>query len=240
MGESYFLPNHNRFTIRQLQTAQTARLEALARLATDGYKETMVSLDPLIAGLVVLCATLGFLSGFAVQVASFLSIVAGVAAVVLFGPLASDAMQRWTAEKALATMIGYLAVFCAASMAVRILAVLVGHMLKRWKLEKIDRAAGTALGAVKGLAIAAIVAVILGRFGTPRLRNAVRESFLASNVVWLADVAIGKSREIGFEDKASDASTSFQKAAEKLRKQSGIAPPGSGKRDGEKTAEEER
>ncbi len=206
----------------------------------EGYKKNMVSLDPLIVSLVVLCSALGFISGFAVQVASFLSMVAGLAAAILFGPLASGALLRWTEETALAAITGYLAVFCTASMAVRLLAVLAGQALKRWKLENMDRAAGAALGAAKGLAVAAIMVVILGRFGTPRLRNAVRESFLASKVVWLADLALGKSKEIDFEKKARDAGATLQEAAEKLRERSGLAPANDRQRDKKQDAGEER
>ncbi|MCX7935041.1 MAG: CvpA family protein, partial [Planctomycetota bacterium] len=152
----------------------------------------------------------------------------------------AEALLRWTPEKALATVTGYLAVFCTASLAVRLLAVLAGQALKRWKLEKIDRAAGAALGAAKGLAVAAIVVVILGRFGTPRLRNAVRESFLASKVVWLADLALGKSQEIGFEEKARDAGASLKAAAEKLRARSGLSPLPEQRNSQEKNAEDQR
>ena len=181
----------------------------------------MTFIDVLILATVVLCGALGVLSGFAVQLAGILSLAVGVGASIFLGPMAAEAMGRWIQNESLAPMLAYLGVFCVASMAVRILVTVFGHFLKKWKLEKMDRALGAVLGVAKGLAICAVVVVILGRYGTTETRRSVNDSLLGGKVIWIADLVMGKARDEGWKDKAVEAGEKLKEAAEKAKATAG-------------------
>ena len=173
----------------------------------------MTFIDVLILGSVVLCGALGVLSGFAVQLVGILSLAIGVGASIFLGPMAAEAMSRWVQSESMAAVLSYLGVFCVASMAVRVLVTVFGHFLKKWKLEKMDRALGGVLGVGKGLAICAVVVVVLGRYGTAETQRSVRDSLLGGKVVWLADLVMGKARDAGWKEKAAEAGEKLKEAA---------------------------
>lgn len=182
------------------------------------------TLDMLIVGTMVLTACLGLLTGFIWQLAGIASMLAGVIATIFFGDMASQALERWITNPAIASLIAHIGVFSVASITVRVLAALSKSMLEKMKLKSFDRGLGGILGAVKGLTICAVLVVILDQAGTPNTQEMVRESLLAAPVLGMVDLVVQKADDADITDKGKQMLQNLKDAADTLKHRD--EPPG--------------
>lgn len=153
------------------------------------------TVDILILLIVILWTSLGLLTGVVWQIAGVVSLVAGIVATLLFGDTVSLALQRWIADASLAGLVAHIGVFMLTSLTVRTLAMGFGKMLEKAKLKALDRVLGGGVGLLKGIALSAVLIVILSRTGTEASQSMVGESVLAVPVIELVDMAMAKADE---------------------------------------------
>lgn len=172
--------------------------------------------DFLILGTILLCFLLGLVTGLVWQVAGMVAVVVGILAALFLGPAVNEAMRRWIAEDAFRVPLAYLAVFSIASMAVRILATVFSKLLERWKLQRFNKLLGGIVGGIKGLAICAVIVVAMTRHSSS-LRQAVKESYLASPICSLADWVVAKAKEKKIPEQARETAKELQHQLEEIR-----------------------
>ncbi len=175
-------------------------------------------IDIVIIATVALCFGLGMISGLIWQVAGIVSLFAGVVATIFLGPMVSQALGRWIQNPTLARMAAYIAVFSLASMGIRILATVFAKMLERFKMKKLDRLLGGAVGILKAILISAVMVIILGRYGTAGSREAVDNSMFGNMVITLVDFVAGKADEYDVTEKARAAWEKGKAAARDLKR----------------------
>ncbi len=143
--------------------------------------------DGAVVFIIVVCALLGLVTGFVLQLAGLLSVTVGIIASLTIGPLAADAIGRWIADEHVAALIAYIGCFSVAATTVRVLAAFLSTILRKLRLDAFDKVAGAGVGAVKGALIAAVLLVIGGAAGVDALRTPIRTSLVGSIVVGAAD-----------------------------------------------------
>lgn len=159
-------------------------------------------LDVVIGGLCLLFLVLGLANGFVRQAVSWAGLILGHFLGVRFHP---DAVRLLSLDFRYANEVGYLCVFAAVYLAVRI----VGFLFERWvrasKLSGTDRFAGGVAGLLKGAFLSVLLVFFLVIF-LPRDATVIRGSKLAPHAVtaarWLDGVFPDRIAN-AFREKAS-------------------------------------
>lgn len=178
--------------------------------------------DAIIILVTLACGILGYWTGFVWQMTGVVSLLAGVAAVLILGPAVGGALARWLSP-GVAGIAASLMLFATVSMTVRLLAAACGHYLKKYKLQSFDKAMGALLGAAKGLGICAVVVVILASH-TERA-GAVTHSLLGGPVVAATDWILGKARDAGITDAVHQSMDAARRQATEGLSRPDLAPP---------------
>jgi uncharacterized membrane protein required for colicin V production len=173
--------------------------------------------DIIIIASTVLCFCLGLITGLVWQLTGIFAMFAGVAATFVWGEQATLAIGRWFTDPAIAMLVAYVGIFTGVGMIVRVLAVVFTKLLEKMKLQKFDRLLGALVGAVKALAVCAVIVVIMSQRGTEDSRADVEKSRLGIHVVALADWVREKMGDVDFKGKAEQ----FREKLERLRGNSG-------------------
>ncbi|MBN2713046.1 MAG: CvpA family protein [Planctomycetes bacterium] len=174
-------------------------------------------LDVIIVAVAVLCFCLGLISGLVWQVAGIVAVIAGVAATFFLGEPATQAILRWMPEReGVASLIAHIGVFSLASFTVRMLAVVFSKMLEKWKLQKLDRLLGGAVGIVKAILICAIIVIIMDRMGTESTQESVNSSLFARPVIAVVDFVVQKADDANVTEKSKDILKKLKDAKDSL------------------------
>ena len=149
----------------------------------------MGAMNPVDIALAALCAwfaVAGVLHGLVRQIFSIGGIVAGHLLGIRFYPAAQKAMDLSFPHSEVA---GYAAIFLAVCVAVRLIGGLVESRVRGSKLSGMDRAAGLAVGLLKGALLSVLVVFLLVVL-LPKDSRVLRESKAAPTAIaagrWLA------------------------------------------------------
>ncbi len=138
----------------------------------------MNTLDVAVLGLIFLLGVRGWYRGFFRELFGLAAWLGGGVGAHLFGPaFAPLASERTGLPIALGQVIAFLGVFVAIYIACRVAGFVLARAAEALFLGPLDRAGGFVFGAAKGLAIGAIVCMIVtSRRGLPTMTEQVNES----------------------------------------------------------------
>ncbi len=138
----------------------------------------MNTLDVAVLGLIFLLGVRGWYRGFFRELFGLAAWLGGGVGAHLFGPaFAPLASERTGLPIALGQVIAFLGVFLAIYIGCRVAGFVLARAAEALFLRPLDRAGGFVFGAAKGLAIGAIVCMIVtSRRGLPTMTEQVNES----------------------------------------------------------------
>lgn len=171
----------------------------------------MSGLDILIVSILLLCAALGVATGFVLQAAGIVSVIAGIVAILVLGPFVADALGRWFDNPDITILIAYILLFASVTILVRVGAAFCSTLLAKLKLKRYDRMLGGILGAVKGFAICAVLAVTYNAYGTNP--EWAQSSILLHPVLAVADWVMDKAEEHEVTDKVKETGARLRDSA---------------------------
>lgn len=189
----------------------------------------MSGLDLLIVSILLLCSALGLVTGFVLQAAGIVSVVAGIVAILAVGPLVADALSRWFDNPDVTILIAYILLFAGVTILVRVGAAFCSTLLAKLKLKRYDRALGGVLGAVKGFAICAVLAVTYNEYGTNP--EWTQNSLLMRPVLAVADWILDKAE-------GHDIPGTLKDVGNRVRES--VSEPGTSSREPDRETERER
>lgn len=145
----------------------------------------MNTLDVAVLGLVFLLGVRGWFRGFFREFFGLAAWLGGGVGAHLLGPaFAPLASQRTGLPIALGQVIAFLGVFVVLYLVCRLLGFLFARAADALFLKPLDRMGGLVFGAAKGLAIGAIVCMIVtSRRGLPTMTEQVNESPVLTSLV---------------------------------------------------------
>ncbi|MDZ7816929.1 MAG: CvpA family protein [Planctomycetota bacterium] len=99
----------------------------------------------------------GYFTGFSLTLTSFLGIVCGVVAAVLFSPYLGQMLEEYIDSKMVCQLLAYFAIFFVVSSTFRILGLIMRKALVKMKLRDID----SYMGAMVSLLEASLITVVI-------------------------------------------------------------------------------
>lgn len=181
-------------------------------------------------GIIVLtCIVLGIISGFVMQLASILSVAAGIALSIFFSSdVAQFLGEKWIENSHVAKLAANILCFFGGATVVRIFAQLLSGIIKKCRLENFDRLFGAAMGFIKGIVICLVLLIIANKSKIEKFKKPVEESISGKYIIagtdkvisWFKDEGIlGDTEDAGKKliEKSKEVYSSVkQKAQEKL------------------------
>lgn len=161
-------------------------------------------LDILIVAVIALACGLGFVTGFVWQVAGLASLAVGATCALLFGKMVGTIIGEWLSTPRFGFLIAYISIFTLVSMTIRIVATVLSHYLKKFKLKKFDRALGGLTGFIKGAVICIVIVACISRFGSDKARAKAQDSTLVGVVVSVTDWLLGQPQVRNWSDQAKE------------------------------------
>ena len=127
-------------------------------------------IDISISSLIVLFMILGLWRGFANQLVSLISIIAGIVLGMMFYDMAGNFFIKKTLVKSepIADIAGFGAVFVITVFILKLAGWIITGVLGKLRLRWVDRVTGGVFGALKGVVLAFIFISILGFFLPPK------------------------------------------------------------------------
>jgi len=155
------------------------------------------TLDVAVLGLIFLLGVRGWFRGFFRELFGLAAWLGGGVGAHVLGPtFAPFASEHTGLPIALGQVIAFLGVFLAIYVVCRILGFLLARAAYALFLRPLDRTAGLVLGATKGLAIGALLCMIVtSRRGMPTMTEQVKESPLLSTLVERSWELVGEVRQ---------------------------------------------
>ena len=144
--------------------------------------------DWLLIGILLTSVVSGFAEGFVKIVIGFVAMVLGFFLASWFHGVAGGWLEPWIHSKPIASFIGFIIIFAGMIALGALIAWLIQRIFKLVGLTWIDRLAGGAFGAVRGVLVLAIAALLLSAFFPRRMPAAVAQSELAPYVFGMSRV----------------------------------------------------
>ena len=139
-------------------------------------------LDGLLIGVFVISLIAGFGRGLIRESIGLAALVLGVIfGVRLYGDVA-DFLGRWVVDTRIASILGFLIVLSAFSIAGAIVGRIIAGSLHTVGVGWLDRLAGAGFGAVRGVLLAIALLMILMAFPSEHTKSAIVSSRLAPGV----------------------------------------------------------
>jgi membrane protein required for colicin V production len=152
----------------------------------------------IILGLILLLSVIGGLrKGIARTGIGFAAVIVGLFCGFWFYGLAGGFLGSFVSSRPLANLLGFLAVFALVLLLGGLVTALIERMLKFVHLSWLNRLAGAAFGAVRGVLTCAVLVLVLMVFSSKPPPHAVAHSRIAPYVMGAARVmAYAAPREV--------------------------------------------
>jgi membrane protein required for colicin V production len=144
--------------------------------------------DWLIVAFVMFSILTGFAEGLVKMGIGFVALIAGFLFASWFYGIPAAAIEPWVHSRALASIIGFFAIFTATMALGALLAWVIQRIFKVMGLSWVDRLAGGAFGIIRGVLVLAVAALIFTAFSPRKMPAAVSRSELAPYVFGASDL----------------------------------------------------
>ncbi len=144
--------------------------------------------DWLLISILLTSVIAGFAEGFVRIAVGSLALVLGFFFASWFHGLAGAWLEPWIHSKALTSIFGFLIILIGMILLGAFVAWVIQRVFKVIGLSWVDRLAGGLIGAVRGIFIVAIGALLLSAFAPKRMPVAVSQSELAPYVLGMSRI----------------------------------------------------
>lgn len=124
-------------------------------------------LDLIFGAIILFFFIRGFMRGFLREVASILGIIFGFVAANRFHTLVQPLTSHFISKPEYAMIVAYLLVLFSAILVVYLITAILRNLFDLTLLGKLDRAAGSMMGGIKGVLLSAIILIVLTTFLLP-------------------------------------------------------------------------
>ena len=138
--------------------------------------------DWTIIGFLTVSVVAGFLEGFVRIAIGFGALIFGFLFASWFHGVAGGWLEPYISSKAVASLVGFLIILCGTLALGALIAAIINRIFKIVGLSWLDRLVGGAFGAVRGVLLLAIGALLLSAFFPRRMPAAMSHSQLAPYV----------------------------------------------------------
>jgi membrane protein required for colicin V production len=135
--------------------------------------------DWLIIAFLFFSIVTGFAEGLIKMGIGVVALIAGFLFASWFYGIPGGALEPWLPSRALASLIGFFAIFIGTMIAGALLAWMIQRIFKVIGLNWLDRIAGGAFGVVRGVLVLAVAALVFTAFFPRRMPVDVSRSQLA-------------------------------------------------------------
>jgi membrane protein required for colicin V production len=139
-------------------------------------------IDWLLIGILLASVVAGLAQGFVKIVIGSMALIVGFFFASWFHGVAGGWLEPWVQSKAAASFIGFVLIFGGMVVLGSLIAWVIQRIFKVVGLNWIDRLVGGAFGAVRGILVLAITALLVSAFFPKRMPAAVSHSQLAPYV----------------------------------------------------------
>lgn len=119
----------------------------------------MPIIDIIIAAALILSVTIGLVRGFVKEAISIATLLIAIWAALYFGPAVGEISDKWLSAQELQTWFGRILVFSVILLLGGLLGWGISKMVRLSVLSVVDRIAGGAFGAVRGVLLVAVCAI---------------------------------------------------------------------------------
>jgi membrane protein required for colicin V production len=144
--------------------------------------------DWVLVGFLLVSVISGFVEGFVRIAVGFVAMILGFVFASWFHGVAGGWMEPYVHSRAVASFIGFLVIFIGMLSLGALIAWIIQRVFKVVGLSWLDRLVGGAFGAVRGVLVLAIGALLLSAFFPKRIPAAVSHSQLAPYVFGMSKV----------------------------------------------------
>ncbi len=146
----------------------------------------MPIIDIIIAIAIIASIVIGYVRGFVKEAISIAALVIAIWAALYFGPVVGELSQSWISSAELQTWFGRILVFAIILAVGGVLGWGISKLIRLSVLGGLDRALGSAFGALRGILLVAL-AIIAGQLTGFDNDNWWTESRLIPNLEVVAD-----------------------------------------------------
>lgn len=146
----------------------------------------MSMLDLFVVAVIVLCVSLGIYWGFIRQVLSIAGLLTGLVLANRYGDRVADALSSYTANEAVAQVLGFVLVLIAVTAIVSLLATLLRRFVGLLFLGWLDHLVGGVLGLLQGVLVSTVFLLVAAFFSADLFASALAESRVAPQLLRVA------------------------------------------------------